>query len=174
MDMAKTGAWAEYPPNRNDPFAKDRVFVVYPYNMNSKTASRKAQLETNTYEAHLSFGIIRFKFIKSMTRDKKTPQDALRSSRRSQQKMINITFLPCVPRFKMLQCTLSQSFGSLSISLQAHQLRPGWSPIFDFAGRGNIQSVRSLFDEGLASPNDVNSDGWTVLHVSPPSFPFST
>jgi hypothetical protein len=167
MDMSKTGVLAEIPPRPNELLAKVQIPVAPSYAMKPQTASRKAQLETNTYEAHLSFGIIRFKFIKSIIRDKRPPQNPPRSSRRSQQNIINVTFLPCVPWFRMLQCTLSQSFGSFSISLQAHQLRPGWSPIFDFAGRGDIQSVRRLFNEGLASPNDVNSDGWTVLHVSP-------
>jgi hypothetical protein len=165
--MSKTGFWAENPPSRNEVLAKDPVPVANSYTMNSRTASRQIQLETNTYEARLSFGVIRFKVLKSMARDTKLSPNPLGNNRRSRQKVINVTFLPCAPWLKMLECTLSQSFGSCSIALQAHCVRPGWSPIFELAGRGDIQSVRRLFNEGLASPNDVNSDGWTVLHVSP-------
>jgi hypothetical protein len=34
-----------------------------------------------------------------------------------------------------------------------------------FAREGNVEGLWSLFDQGLASPFDVDVDGWAVIHV---------
>jgi hypothetical protein len=76
------------------------------------------------------------------------------------------TFLPKIISWRILECTFKQRNGSIGAGLRTFNLRPGWSPIFEYASRGDLQGVRRLIEDGLASPNDVDPDGWTVLHVS--------
>ncbi len=45
-------------------------------------------------------------------------------------------------------------------------LVPDDASIFRFCRQGNIKGVRDLISKDLASVRDVNSDGWTALHVS--------
>ena len=45
-------------------------------------------------------------------------------------------------------------------------LVPDEAPIFDFCKQGNLEKVRDLFSRNLASVRDVDSEGYTPLHVS--------
>ena len=45
-------------------------------------------------------------------------------------------------------------------------LVPDDAPIFDFCEQGNLEKVRDLFSQNLASVRDMDSDGYTPLHVS--------
>ena len=45
-------------------------------------------------------------------------------------------------------------------------LVPDHAPILEFCKQGNLEGVRDLFSQNLASVRDVNSDGYTPLHVS--------
>ena len=57
--------------------------------------------------------------------------------------------------------------GSPSVSLQMPRIRPDTSKIFHLATAGDIGGMKSMFERGLASPNDVSyTFGYSVLHVS--------
>ena len=57
--------------------------------------------------------------------------------------------------------------GSPSVSLQMPRIRPDTSKIFHLATAGDIGGMQSMFERGLASPNDVSyTFGYSVLHVS--------
>ena len=45
-------------------------------------------------------------------------------------------------------------------------LVPEDAPILEFCRQGNLEKVRDLFSQNLASVRDVNSRGYTTLHVS--------
>ena len=45
-------------------------------------------------------------------------------------------------------------------------LVPDDAPILEFCEQGNLEKVRDLFSQNLASVRDVNSRGFTPLHVS--------
>jgi hypothetical protein len=54
-----------------------------------------------------------------------------------------------------------------TISLRMPRVVSATSPIFSFAQHNNIEGVRRLFKEGLASPFDVSyEEGRSALHVS--------
>ena len=48
-------------------------------------------------------------------------------------------------------------------------LVPYDAPILEFCKQGNLEKVRDLFSRNLASVRDVNSSGYTPLHVSQPT-----
>ena len=57
--------------------------------------------------------------------------------------------------------------GSPSMSLQMPRIRPDTSKIFHLATAGDIGGMKTMFESGLASPNDVSHTfGYSVLHVS--------
>ena len=57
--------------------------------------------------------------------------------------------------------------GSPSVALQMPRIRPDTSKIFHLATAGDIGGMQSMFERGLASPNDVSDTfGYSVLHVS--------
>ena len=63
--------------------------------------------------------------------------------------------------------TRSRTSGWLSgINIQPFNLRDEDSLIFEFCSKGNVDGIKSLFSRGEASPFDVDSDGWTPMHVS--------
>ena len=45
-------------------------------------------------------------------------------------------------------------------------LIPDDAPILEFCKQGNLEKVRDLFSQNLASVRDVDSEGYTPLHVS--------
>jgi hypothetical protein len=54
-----------------------------------------------------------------------------------------------------------------ALSLKFPRILPGDADIFYFIRSGNVDSVRSLFTKGLASPCDIsNIDGITTLHIA--------
>lgn len=57
--------------------------------------------------------------------------------------------------------------GSPCVSLQMPRIRPDTSKIFHLATAGDIGGMKTMFQRGLASPNDVSyTFGYSVLHVS--------
>lgn len=72
-------------------------------------------------------------------------------------------FLNRVVQFK---ASLSHMQGP-GMSLSVPRVIPDESPVLSFAVQGNLEAIRSLFNQGLASPYDVGlSNGRTALHVS--------
>ena len=52
------------------------------------------------------------------------------------------------------------------MSLTVPRVIPDDSPILSFAVQGNLEGIKSLFSQGIASPYDVGlSNGRTALHV---------
>jgi hypothetical protein len=53
------------------------------------------------------------------------------------------------------------------VSLKMQRTVPGNSDIFTFAKLGEVDKMKTLFEQGLASPHDVHFEsGITPLHVS--------
>jgi hypothetical protein len=54
-----------------------------------------------------------------------------------------------------------------NISLSVPRVIPDDGPILSFAVQGNLDGIKSLFSQGIASPYDVGfNNGRTALHVS--------
>jgi hypothetical protein len=54
------------------------------------------------------------------------------------------------------------------VSLKVQRTVPGNADIFTYAKLGDVDNIRRLFENGLASPHDVHSEsGITPLHVCP-------
>jgi len=143
--------------------------------MNQESVARKQKttrsfkrvpLGSDTYEIHLSFGTIRVRVFTYAINDKEEGVNIMTLVKRTKNHRIVATFLPAFSKFPMLEVSFSRILNTFSAHFQCLNLRPDWSPIFEFARLGDIQSVRRLIREGQASPNDVNPDGWTLLHVS--------
>jgi hypothetical protein len=50
-------------------------------------------------------------------------------------------------------------------ALRDGRVLPRDSPVFKYAGLGDVEQLWNLFDNGLASPFDTNSNGLSPLHV---------
>lgn len=121
----------------------------------------------SSYEVRLSFGTFRISSVSYFTRDKTLLSPGLAVVNIPGHNQITVSFIPEIFNASLWEWAFVRSFGSWKVNLQSLNVRPGWSPIFKFATRGDIKNVRKLIAEGLASPNDVeHDDGWTVLHVS--------
>jgi len=127
---------------------------------------KKVHLGTKMYELHLSFGIIRIRMAKESVIDGSSQQSHTTLVKRATHWRVVATFLPKVTSWKILECTFNRKYNSIDAGIQTFNIRPEWSPIFKRASRGDMQGVRNLIADGLASPNDVDPEGWTVLHVS--------
>ncbi|KAF4635034.1 hypothetical protein G7Y89_g3062 [Cudoniella acicularis] len=124
-----------------------------------------ARIRSHTYDLRLSFGVIRCKSLTNITKEKFSKSGITGINRGLRHKIVKAYFLPNFSRFPfVLIWTIQNHCGSFSSGLQALHIRPHWSPIFEFAAKGDIQNVKILFEEDQASPNDVDPDGWTVLH----------
>ena len=56
--------------------------------------------------------------------------------------------------------------GGPRMSMSTARVVPNDSPIFSYAHQGNIDRMKGLFEQRLASPFDVSPTGFSVLHVS--------
>jgi hypothetical protein len=65
-----------------------------------------------------------------------------------------------------IQVKVTKSFSGLDYSLRTYRAVPDEAPVFRYSRDGNVDGIRALFDEHLASPWDVNSTGLTPLFVS--------
>lgn len=65
-----------------------------------------------------------------------------------------------------LHINVSMSSWGLDCSLRLHRAVPNTAPIFAYCRDGNIGAIQHLFSQGLASPWDTNSRGFTPLFVS--------
>ena len=80
-----------------------------------------------------------------------------------------------LPKYFMTRINLAlfamrQSRHGLSFSLQWNvsfpRVIPSSAPVMELARNGDISTMADLFKTGKASPNDVQSDGTSLLHVS--------
>ena len=73
-------------------------------------------------------------------------------------------------RINLALFAMRQSRQSLSFSLQWNMSFPrviaNTAPVIALARKGDISAMTDLFKTGMASPNDVQSDGTSLLHVS--------
>lgn len=60
----------------------------------------------------------------------------------------------------------SQTHSGWDCSLSIYNVRPSDAPIFRYANEGNIDAIKRLFQGNMASPYDVDEDGYSLLHVS--------
>ena len=51
------------------------------------------------------------------------------------------------------------------IGYRAYRVVSPDAPIIKYAKNGNITAIQEMFSNGIASPNDRTTDGWTVLGV---------
>ena len=89
--------------------------------------------------------------------------------RRNLPTALNLTYyFPSWLLTKVVSVFLSfDPAGSPSVSLQVPRIRPDTSKIFHLATAGDIGGMKTMFERGLASPNDVSYRfGYSVLHVS--------
>ena len=73
-----------------------------------------------------------------------------------------------VSRFIELESAWTSS-KRLSLSLRTSRVIPDDSHIFTYTQHNNLEGVKRLFRQGLASPFDISTKGRTPLHVSGPS-----
>lgn len=52
------------------------------------------------------------------------------------------------------------------LKIRIPRVRPNQAPVFNLARCGDTEGLRTLFEKGLASPYDIDSEGHTALHVS--------
>jgi hypothetical protein len=127
---------------------------------------RKGALTSTCYEFHLSFGIVRIRVSnRSMTR-----RSTINNHRNDLRTVTNhrrvvASFVPGYFLSSVLECTLSRGYSPWSLVFKMPNLRPDWSPIFKYCCSGDIPAIQKLFEDGLASPTDTNSEGMTPLHV---------
>jgi len=127
---------------------------------------KRSRFQSKFYELQLSFGVIRVKFDTYSVKNRALRAGSFGTSLRLHHKIMAATFHPTFNYCPIITWNFTRRFGALSAGFQTLNVRPGWSKIFHFAGNGEILAVQGLIEEGLASPNDVDPDGWTVLHVS--------
>jgi hypothetical protein len=127
----------------------------------------KTNLGCSKFELYLSFGTVRVRLL-TYAVTLKRQKDGARTSviAKPKYRQTLITFLPNFNKWPMLDWTFGRQFNSIKAGLQCFNLRPGWSPIFEFCSTGDLESVQRLIEEGHASPYDIDPDGWTPLHVS--------
>jgi hypothetical protein len=65
-----------------------------------------------------------------------------------------------------LSMEVSRSSCSLDCGLTCYRAVLDDAPVFEYCRIGNVKAIQELFDEGLASPWDTNSRGFTPLFVS--------
>jgi hypothetical protein len=126
---------------------------------------KRMHLGIKTYSLHLSFGVIRIRIVREAFIENAYPPTCCEKIRRPKHWKMVATFLPKFAYWKILELTFNQRYNSISAGLQTFHLRPGWSPIFEYVNHGDLQGVLNLIHNGFASPNDVDQEGWTVLHV---------
>ena len=57
-------------------------------------------------------------------------------------------------------------FGTPNVNLKVRRVVPGLSKLWSMSKYGDVQGLRDLFVNGLASPDDVHvRGGWSALHV---------
>lgn len=59
----------------------------------------------------------------------------------------------------------SSGHSQLFPSIATYPIIPWGSSVFQYIINGDVESLRSAFIEGRASPNDQGENGWTLLHV---------
>jgi len=131
----------------------------------SSSKFTRVLVRTTSHNIFLTFGNFRIRVYTYLVGEK-SPQASVSKRIGLKHRKVAVTFAPCILSSSIWEWTATRCFGSWKISLQTLNIRPEWSPIFAYAIRGDIRNVRRLLKEGLASPNDVTPDGWTVLHVS--------
>jgi hypothetical protein len=154
---------------RDIPFSKEvsgRNQVALQQGVRNSYRLTKTNLRSSTYELQLSFGAFRIRFLTYAAASNRQ-KDGVRTSMivKPTHSQMLISFLPNFSQLSVLEWTFSRQFHSIKAALQCFNIRPGWSPIFEFCKKGYIEKVRRLIEKGLASPNDVDPDGWTPLHV---------
>jgi Ankyrin repeats (many copies) len=154
---------------RDIPFSKEvsgRNHLVLQQAVGNSYKLMKTNLRSSTYELRLSFGTLRIRLLDYAATLKHREYGARTSMVvKPTHSQILISFLPNFSQFSVLEWSFSRQFQGIKAALQSFNLRPGWSPIFEFCMKGDIRNVRRLIEEGLASPNDVDPDGWTPVHV---------
>jgi len=134
---------------------------------------RKCSLTSTSYEFRLSFGTIRIRDSIHSTQPKIGQRMARSDVDKSKlHRRITASFVPSYFLPSMLECTLRRDYSPWSFCFKTFNLRPDGSPIFEYCIIGNNTGVQKLIANGLASPNDVNSEGMTPLHVNSKS-PFT-
>ena len=125
----------------------------------------KVFLGSTVYEIQLSFGSFYVRISSHVNKPKDSLSNVTDLIRRKRQQQITVSFVPSCFVSSIFELTLSRGHCP-QMSLKCFNLRPGWSPIFKYCDQGELYKVQELIEDGLASPNDVDEDGWTPLHVS--------
>jgi hypothetical protein len=100
----------------------------------------------------------------------KTPCNEFRCRARGTAKaQFTYYFPPWFLAQRMSLTITTTPLGALGLALTPSRIRSDDADIFRYAIRGNLDGIKTLFQQGLASPHDVNfSRGIAALNVSVP------
>ena len=142
------------------------------YNVNEYKSRTKSNLRlghvpifSRTFELRFSLGTFRIRFVTPTCRDRTLFARRIDLRQKPRVYQLTLTFLPCMVLSTVLNFTLGCQYNSLRAGIQTFNLRPTTTPIFESCSLGDIDNVRMLIMQGKASPQDVDPDGWTLLHV---------
>jgi hypothetical protein len=128
---------------------------------------KKSHLSSNTYQLPLRFGTIRIRMINQTMKLKTSDTRLTELCKKLLHKHITASFIPSFCSLPILECSFSRGYSPWNASFRTLNVRPDWSPIFKYCTLGDIPGVQGLLARDLASPNDVDQEGLTALHVRP-------
>ncbi|KAG4442623.1 hypothetical protein IFR05_001879 [Cadophora sp. M221] len=131
---------------------------------NTAFRARTHSMESHSYELGLSFGTLTIRIASSRPLVI-SPGGRSNVSKRQKQHRITVILFPSMMR-TVLEWTFSYQHSSWKTGLQAWNLRPSAFSIFELCFKGDVQNVRKLFDDGDASPYDVDPEGWSPIHFA--------
>ncbi|KAL9113322.1 MAG: hypothetical protein Q9187_007642 [Circinaria calcarea] len=138
----------------------------------SKTTRRKRTIRTDDKKVESFFGTIYINSKTSVLLSTGSEVLLCSSDEDQYEHETSVRILPAQWLFSLgLVQGLHARYSRSSISgwksnLDVIRLRPDDALIFDFCRHDNIAGVKGLFERGLASPKDVDSDGITPLHYA--------
>lgn len=138
--------------------SRDRLLLA------NKVGFTKVFLESAIIEFPMSFGTFRVQTSTHITKPRGCISNGIDALRKLKQQQITASFIPGFLLSSAFELTLTWGYRS-ETTFKIFNVRPGWSPIFKYAALGDFDNVRRLLEDGSASLNDVDEDGWTPLHV---------
>lgn len=102
-------------------------------------------------------------------------EQCISSCLRKQSRPTHVTYF--FPRWfvsRAISFSISNAVHTPTLDIKLRRVVPESSQLFSLSRFGDVQGVKTLFDNGLASPYDIHfRGGWTALHVCIYSHPCS-
>ena len=128
-----------------------------------ESTDKKVSLSSRVFEIPLSFGKFRVRISTHVVKPR-GPTSEVSLIQRLRQQQITTTFIPAGLLSSVLEWTFSRGYCPQA-TFKIFHLRPSGSEVFRCTALGHVNKLRLMIEEGAASPNDVDEDGWTLLHV---------